>query len=234
MIISRSYSFNGGERIIKQKYPHLLTEIEVVIELIDAESCRLKDPEGKERLRLARIGEARFYSPSHLNALFDYFMLARGWDLKPRIRTNDRSREGYREMDAVKDRLGVEMQFGKYAFLTYDIVAKMVIFRNQKIIDAGIEICPMASMLPHLSSGIGAFEQVAWDLAHRGAHADFDVPVLVLGIETDKVRRKSIYAQAALDSQVSEPISQVERSKVLNEGTIKKIRETGLDPRIES
>ena len=101
---------------------------------------------------------------------------------------NDLSREGFREMDAIKERLGLEIQLGKYAFLTYDIVAKMVIFKNLNIIDLGIEICPMASMLPHMSSGIGAFEQVVWDLNHRESVPGFDVPVLILGIESERIR----------------------------------------------
>jgi hypothetical protein len=71
-------------------------------------------------------------------------------------------------MDFLKEKLGLEVQIGKYAFLTYDIVAKMVIFRNLGVIDCGIELCPMTSMLPHLSSGIGSFEQVVWDLKYRG------------------------------------------------------------------
>ena len=156
MIIAGRYSFNDGEKYIQDQYPHLLKEVEEVILQIDAESCRLKVPQRKEANRLKRIGETHFYSPPHLNALFDLFFLNRGWDVKPRIRTRDRSRDGYREMDFLKEKLGIEVQIGKYAFLTYDIVAKMVIFRNLGVIDCGIEICPMNSMLSHLSTGIGA------------------------------------------------------------------------------
>ena len=56
-------------------------------------------------------------------------------------------------MDAVKRTLGLELQFGKYSFLTYDIIAKLVIAKNVELIQAGIEVCFMSSMLPHLSSG---------------------------------------------------------------------------------
>jgi len=229
MIIANSYSFNDGEKRINQKYPHLLQDLKDVIGLIDAESCRLKVPKDKEILRATRIGEIKFYSPSHLNALFDYFLLERGWDLKPRVVTNDPTRLGYREMDALKEKLGVEIQFGKYAFLTYDIVAKMVIFRKHKIIDCGIEICPMASVLPHLSSGIGAFEQVVWDLVQRGAVKDFDVPVLILGVETEKVQKVKGLEQLELIEKVYDPTIKLQRSTVLHDGTIKKIRETGID-----
>lgn len=46
-------------------------------------------------------------------------------------------------MDFVKEKLGVEVQFGKYAFMVYTVCAKMTIFRNLGHIDAGIEIVPV-------------------------------------------------------------------------------------------
>lgn len=184
MIIADRFSFNHGEQYINDHYPDLLLEIEEIINKIDAEKCRLKKPKGDEIKRAKRIGFEKFYSPRHLNALFDLYFKNNGWDVKPRIKTQDKTRDGFREMDFLKNKLGVEVQIGKYAFLTYDIVAKMPIFRNLGIIDAGIEICPMASMLPHMSSGIGALEQVRWDLIQRGEVKEIDVPVLILGFES--------------------------------------------------
>lgn len=228
MIIADSYSFNGGEKYVEDHYPHLLKEVEEIILRINAESCRLKQPQGREAKKLKRIGGAYFYSPPHLNALFDLQFHKYGWDLKPRIRTHDQSRDGYREMDFLKEKLGVEVQIGKYAFLTYDIVAKMVIFRNLGVIDCGIEICPMNSMLPHLSSGIGSFEQVVWDLKYRGA-MDRDVPVLLLGFEADKIagERQNLPVREA--KAFKEPEIIINRVKLLNAGTRIKIQETGSD-----
>jgi hypothetical protein len=238
VIIARRYSYHGGEDLINNLYPDHLKEIESVILAIDAEACRLKKPEGKEINRAKRIGVDRFYSPKHLNALFDWHLFRRGWDLKPRIYTKDITREGYREMDALKDKLGVEIQFGKYSFLTYDIVAKMVIFKNLGVIDYGIEICPMASMLPHLSSGIGAFEQVIWDLKYRGT-TDSDVPVLVLGIESEALYTDRLQREAAIPQQPSlfgdtdavpeEPIVELMRYKQLTEETLNRVQDTGAD-----
>ncbi len=226
MIIAGRYSFNGGEEYIQAHYPHLLKEVEEIILQIDAESCRLKKPEGREANKLKRIGTTHFYSPPHLNALFDFHFYKREWDMKPRIRTHDPNRNGYREMDCLKEKLGVEVQIGKYAFLTYDIVAKMVIFRNLGVIDCGIEICPMNSMLPHLSSGIGSFEQVVWDLKVRGV-MDQDVPVLLLGFESDKLAAGRTEFQ--LIEKIQEPEITIYRSKKLNAGTMKKINETGYE-----
>lgn len=88
----------------------------------------------------------------------------------------------FREMDFVKNRLGVEVQFGKYAFMAYNVSAKMTIFHNHNIIDAGIEIVPMKNMAEQMSSGVSYFEQIKWDLENRGV-ADIDIPVIVMGID---------------------------------------------------
>lgn len=230
MQISAKYLFNGGEDFIQKNYPDLLAEVEEVIGLINAESTRLKQPKGNEITRLSRIGEEAFYSPPHLNALFDYFLFQRQWFIKPRVKTNDRTRDGYREMDFLKEHLGVEIQFGKYSFLTYDIVAKMVIFRNLGIVNCGIEICLMSSMLPHVSSGIGGFEQVTWDLVTRGCIPNFDVPMLIIGIESEKVigLHRVNRRQRILDEEVRGPSIEINRYRSLPDTTIRKVRETGL------
>ncbi|MBW2031752.1 MAG: restriction endonuclease [Deltaproteobacteria bacterium] len=235
MIIAARYSFNSGEEYINEHHSKSLEEIEQVIASIDAESCRLKKPLQKEIMRARRIGVTHFYSPRHLNALFDWHFLNLGWDMKPRIKTHDSARVGYREMDFKKGLLGVEVQMGKYAFLTYDIVAKMIIFKNLGVIDSGIEICPMASMLPHMSSGIGAFEQVVWDLEYRGI-SNLDIPVIVLGIEStylNEIRSKEDEGEEQLIMPGIEKDPEVVLNRYLDrrltDSEINLIRETGLN-----
>ena len=86
------------------------------------------------------------------------------------------------EMDLVKSHTCVEVWFGKYAFVAYKVSAKMTIFYNQNIIDAGIEMVPVKSMADQMSSGVSYFEQIKWDLENRGV-ADIDIPVIVMGID---------------------------------------------------
>jgi hypothetical protein len=89
---------------------------------------------------------------------------------------------GYREMDAVKQKVGVEVQFGKYAFMVYNVCAKMTIFRKHEIIDYGIEIVPVKALQRDMSTGVAFFEQFVWDLDERGV-SDIDIPVLIIGID---------------------------------------------------
>ena len=85
-------------------------------------------------------------------------------------------------MDFLKQRLGVEIQFGKYSFMVYNVCAKMTIFNRLGYIDAGVEIVPVKSFADEMSSGVSYFEQFIWDLEHRGV-ADIDIPVVVFGID---------------------------------------------------
>lgn len=84
-------------------------------------------------------------------------------------------------MDFIKNRVGVEVQFGKYAFMVYNVCAKMTIFHNEGVIDVGVEIVPLKELAVEMSSGVSYFEQIVWDLEHRGV-SDIDIPVLVLGV----------------------------------------------------
>ena len=51
-------------------------------------------------------------------------------------------------MDFVKPntKLGIEVQFGKYAFMVYNVCAKMTIFSKMGVIDTGIEIVPVKTL----------------------------------------------------------------------------------------
>lgn len=77
---------------------------------------------------------------------------------------------------------GVEVQFGKYAFMVYNVCAKMTIFHKLGYIDTGIEIVPIKQFSEQMSTGVSYFEQFVWDLEHRGV-SDIDIPVLILGID---------------------------------------------------
>ncbi len=186
MIIAAEYSFNGGHSIQKM-HPYLLQEVEDIIAVVDASHYKIK-----ESRELTMPGK-KLYSPSALNRAFAQGFGAKGWQ-KKRVTCNysteyyrpgyssKQMRPAYREMDFLKDRLGIEVQFGKYAFMVYNVCAKMTIFRNLDYIDAGIEIVPVKSFADDMSTGVSYFEQFVWDLEKRGV-ADIDIPVLIFGID---------------------------------------------------
>lgn len=188
MKIVAKYSLNDGELRIRERYPHLLAEVEAIVGSVDASKTLTKISKEK-----TMPGE-ELYSPVDLNKFFKAGFSKHGWSsvrVKCDYPTNlyvdsydppKLNAGAFREMDFVKDKLGIEVQFGKYSFMVYNVSAKMTIFHNLGHIDTGIEIVAVKSFVERMSSGVSYFEQLAWDLDARGV-ADIDIPVLVLGID---------------------------------------------------
>ena len=65
----------------------------------------------------------------------------------------------YNQTDFVKDRVAVEVQFGKYAFVAHDLFVKHLSFYVSDIIDVGIEILPMKELEREMSSGVPYYER---------------------------------------------------------------------------
>lgn len=181
------YSFNRGDEAVTSAYPHLLTEINAAIASVNPDEHKTK--KSREKTMMGRM----LYSPSSLNKALKAQFSQMGWravrvscdypsDYLAGYSARSAVRGAYREMDFVKEKLGVEIQFGKYAFMVYNVCAKMTIFRNLGHIDMGVEIVPVKAFVDEMSTGVSYFEQFVWDLRARGV-ADIDIPVLILGID---------------------------------------------------
>ena len=188
MRVVAEYSFNQGKEEIQARYPHLLHEVREVIREVNADDHRLK--ESKEKTMMGRM----LYSPPRLNKAFKTVFTRHLWrpvrvpcSYDPEWYIDGYEPDSFRgspfrEMDFVKDKLGVEVQFGKYAFMVYNVCAKMTIFKNLAHIDCGVEIVPVRTLSKNMSTGVSFFEQIAWDLKHRGI-SNIDIPVLILGVD---------------------------------------------------
>ena len=188
MKIAGEFSFKKGRQVVARRYPSLLSEIEAVIASVEAAQHELK--RSREKTMLDKM----LYSPRSINHAFKNEFGQYGWSpvrvpcaypkefYRNDYQARSQSRGAFREMDFVKDRLGVEVQFGKYAFMVYNVCAKMTIFRNLGHIDCGVEIVPVKAFADEMSTGVSYFEQFVWDLQTRGS-ADIDIPVLILGID---------------------------------------------------
>jgi hypothetical protein len=187
MKIAGIYSFNNGKEAIEAKFSAELGHVEQIIASVDSEKFKIKTS-----LEKTMAGKT-LYSPRELNKAFKAEFEARGWrKYKVRCEYPDQyytsanttqriSKGAFREMDFVMNHVGIEVQFGKYAFMVYNVCAKMTIFHNLGVIDVGIEIVPIKIFADDMSTGVSYFEQFVWDLEHRGI-ADIDIPVLILGM----------------------------------------------------
>lgn len=187
MRVAGVYSFNGGGEALKSKFAAELQEVKQIITAVD--STEHKTKVSKEKTMPGRM----LYKPGSLNKAFKREFESRNWQkykvpcqysteyYKPDYKPSASPKGAFREVDFLKNRVGVEVQFGKYAFMVYNVCAKMTIFHKMSVIDVGVEIVPMKDFADEMSTGVSYFEQFVWDLEHRGV-ADIDIPVLILGI----------------------------------------------------
>ncbi len=187
MKIAGVYSFNSGKEVIESMYGAELREIQQVIAAITSRKYKTKT--SREKTMPGKM----LYSPKALNKAFGREFQGRDWQTC-RVKCDypteyyiggyssvRATRGAFREMDFVKNRLGIEVQFGKYAFMVYNVCAKMTIFHNLNVIDVGVEIVPLKDFANEMSTGVSYFEQFVWDLKQRGV-SDIDIPVLILGV----------------------------------------------------
>lgn len=116
-------------------------------------------------------------------------------------------------MDGIKNKVGLEIQFGKYAFMGYDIFSKMIIFKNLKYIECGVEIVPSSELVKQMSTGVSSFEQLLVDFENRG-ESDIDIPVLVLSIGmTDEEKTKSQTLRELFKTNRTEALAKIKLRK---------------------
>jgi len=88
----------------------------------------------------------------------------------------------YNQTDFVKDRVAIEVQFGKYSFVAYDLFVKHLAFYVRDEIDLGIEILPMKSLQAEMSSGVAYYEGEFYNVVRQGRGVPA-VPLVMIGIE---------------------------------------------------
>ena len=201
MRIEETYSHNLAEELLVLRHQTLWDEVQQVIEGIDASQLRTKV--SRERTRRGR----NLYSPVELNKAFKSAFNALGWydwryqfwatrdqevageiyAAQPDEQKSAIERAGhvpimsYNQTDFVKDRIAVEVQFGKYAFVAHDIFVKHQTFYVAKIIDAAIEILPMKEMEMQMSSGVPYYERDLMNLMRQNLSGPA-VPLMLVGI----------------------------------------------------
>ncbi len=87
----------------------------------------------------------------------------------------------YNQSDFVKERIAVEVQFGKYAFVAYDLFVKHMAFYVGDVIDVGVEILPMKELQQQMSSGVAYYEGELYNLIREGRGVPA-VPLILIGV----------------------------------------------------
>ena len=202
MKIVQTYShLNGLEYLLVHK-KKLWNEVRQVIQSVDGNACKTKVSKEK-----GMVGDL-LYSPIDMNKAFSKLLSDRAWK-ESRVnywvtqserlirQTMTKSAEeqkaeieaagetpifSYNQTDFVKDRVAIEVQFGKYAFVAYDLFVKHLAFYVRDQIDVGIEILAMKSLQSNMSSGPGYYEGELYNIIRNGRGVPA-VPLVLIGVE---------------------------------------------------
>jgi hypothetical protein len=208
MKIVETYSHLNGEEYLLVQRPQIYNEIKKVISDVDASRCMTK--RSKEKTMKGK----RLYSPKALNKQFDRLFEKVGWsetryryyvttnrkymDSMLKMSLKDQKEflsskgvvdpiQSYKQTDFVKERVAVEVQFGKYAFVAFDLFVKHLLFYSGDVINVGVEVLPMKAMAADpaggrlLSTGIAYFEGEVYNILRHGRSSP-PVPLLIIGI----------------------------------------------------
>jgi len=202
MKISETYSHLNGLEFLLVHRPNLWAEIKAVIKGLDAKISKTKV--SKEQRTLNKV----FYSPIDMNAEFKRSLNGLGWTesrvsywvtrsekLIRKTLSMDAAHQkqeildagevpilSYNQTDFVKDRVAVEVQFGKYSFVAYDLFVKHLAFYVRDEIDVGVEILPMKSLQAQMSSGVAYYEGEFYNVIRNGRGVP-SVPLVLIGID---------------------------------------------------
>jgi len=196
------YSHLNGVEFLLVHRPELWEEIQDVIKQVDGSACKTKI--SKEKNMRGRL----LYSPIEMNRSFKRLLGEKGWaesrvsywvtkderlirktiTLSPEQQKKEIERAGfspifsYNQTDFVKERVAIEIQFGKYSFVAYDLFVKHLAFYVGDKIDVGIEILPMKTLQTQMSSGVSYYEGELYNVIRQGRGVPA-VPLIIIGID---------------------------------------------------
>ena len=203
MKIGAKYSHLNGLEWLQVHHPNYWAEIRQTIASVDAMACRTKV--SQER----KMAGKKLFSPPDLNSAFKKELVARNWSpananqyyvtddenltrqilsLEPAEQKKKIIEAGKQPIstsnaaDFHKDRISIEVQFGKYSFVQFDLFIKHAANYMHNRIDLGIEIVPMKSMEREMSSGPPYFEKHLHEIVRQGRIFP-PVPLILIGIE---------------------------------------------------
>jgi hypothetical protein len=202
MDIVERYSHLNGEEYLIVHHKKIYDEIEEMIRVVDADKFKTKV--SKEKTMKGRL----LYDPKKLNNEIDTYFKNKGWEetrYTYYVTTNysimqelitlplEEQKEflikkgvsspilSYKQTDFIKETIAIEVQFGKYAFVAYDLFVKHLLFYTGGVINVGIEVLPMKSMQSEMSSGVAYYEGEVYNILRHGRNNP-PVPLLIMGI----------------------------------------------------
>jgi len=194
MKIIEIYSHLNGLEYLQVHLPKLWLEIIDIINDIDAEKCKTKkgknlySPIGMNnefKIRLGKLGwiesRTQYYVTADVKLARETLTLEMQKQKEIIESAGKTAYFTYNQTDFVKNRVAIEVQFGKYSFVAYDLFVKHMAFYIGDKIDVGIEILPMKELSVQMSSGVAYYEGEVYNVVRQGRNTPA-VPLVVIGI----------------------------------------------------
>ncbi|MDR3363694.1 MAG: hypothetical protein LBS91_01905 [Clostridiales Family XIII bacterium] len=209
MKIIYEHSHLNGKEYLQVHFPAELQEIVDVIKSIDGNVLKKSSDKSKnEKAIKSGLPHAEVYNQVAINKNFKDQFKTHGWkekryryyatvdehiarevmslpadDAKKIIEARGETAfQRNNQTDFVKSGIGIEVQFGKYAFVAYDFFVKHMTFFISGDINVGVEIIPTNKMLQGMDSGPANYEGEIFNLYRQGRNTPA-VPLWILGIE---------------------------------------------------
>ena len=162
----RKYSYRFAEQVFNSKLD-IKNEIEDIIYDVTTDLSKLSRP--------------------YFNELLRNEFIKRGWINQPQVFDNET--EAYARFDFLKDRIGVEVQFGHPSFIGIDLLKFQVAsYSNLDTIDFAVYITTTSNFQKYLIENYGlkwngslTYEKVVNYLPH--IKSAIQIPIYVIGID---------------------------------------------------
>lgn len=206
MKIANLYShLNGYEYLLV----HRRQQWEEIVDAITSINANDYTKISKDKAKTGKI----LYDQKVINKKFEEILFPEGWQSvtiqyyvtedipTARIIANIRDKEEQKQViedsghiamrtnnqvDFVKDRIAIEVQFGKYFSVAYDLHVKHTFFFLRDDIDVGIEIIPTRKMCLYMDTGVAWFENELANVIREG-RSNPTVPIVLVGIEPETI-----------------------------------------------
>jgi hypothetical protein len=164
LYIASAHSHLFGEEVIRFRYPGIAGDIDAMQEV------EVTPPTpSKEKTKIGKL----VYRGENFNPLLKEHFRQRGWEPQKLPYGG--------EVDFSKERVAMEVQFGKYSFVAYDLTKLQDLFVLD-LIDAGIEIMPAASLTAKMYTGVPNFNSEVSRLQARGRNQP-PMPLWLIGVD---------------------------------------------------
>jgi hypothetical protein len=167
--IAQKHSHLFAEDIVRQRFPGVAKDIEG----LDGLSISGPTP-SKERTKAGKD----VYRGANFNLPIEKYLRDRGW--------TERKAPFRGVVDFAKDRVAIEVQFGKYAFVAHDLNKFLDLFTSggENGIDVGIEIVPSEGLARRMYTGVANFSVEVASIQARGRTLP-PMPIWFVGVDVE-------------------------------------------------